>query len=91
MLNIICDTIAQYDCRLRDYRQHKGLQNCLIRLKERLKLIKCGMFESYYYLHFLLVTLPVTVKKTKKCFLLITSIQLSHLIGTVYLIQKISI
>ena len=54
-----------YDCRLRDYRGHKGLQNCVIILKKDLKLIKCGMFESYYYLHFLLLTVPVTVKKQK--------------------------
>jgi len=49
MLNAIYDTIARYYCRLRDYRGHKGLQACVIRLNKALKLIKWRMFESHHY------------------------------------------
>ena len=55
MLNIICDTIAQYDCRIRDYRQHKRLQSCVIRLKKGFKLNTWRMFEIHYYLHIIII------------------------------------
>ena len=62
-----------YDCWLPYYRGHIGLQSCVIRLKKGLKLNTWRMFESHYYLHFILIHIvTVTVRKKKRCFLLVT-------------------